>query len=552
MLYANAKRNQEFVDDEEQSKKIVFDRTIKWVNKLYPADNKEASLKPGTLTNLLQYGYDSVFESWRSSIEQLLSATYHDDKVPAKSYEIIKKYNQLSSYLKNIVSMNKLSAEDELKIKTDFDKMKDKLVALRKLAIQNNFLDKQDLIEMCDKINGTTSEPKSEYDKVTGDTTNMTSIITSKLSAKDEYLQMYTDKASLIDVANATTPANVIQLRYFPFLVVDIPKVDGFTTANGLPDTVKYTDENKRNEIHNMYNNTFIPIDTIIKDTHTITEIQKTIVDIAQAYTDITGIDADIQTDLGTLDDAYITNRVTTFIATEEKKEVAQLNVDLARYNAVPQPRAFTITAPAVVVQPVNGKSRAQKIKYASDLLIDEKYIRDLKTFNDRLAIFTKADLEYKDAQTQIVQINADIANIVTKYTALIPKLIADIKADVVKYTGEYNALDTAYRATKLFTDFQTRADYFDTDQIKTIQDLADIEREVIQTRNSFDVISKNIKNTIPTNLNPTVAPTPSILPPPRVATTWAQYSALYFATFRAKPPAGHWNRYQANGILVK
>ena len=203
MLYANAKRNQEYVDQEEMAKKIVFERTIKWVNKLYPDDNKEVALKPASLTNLLQYGYDSVFESWKSSIEQLLSATYHDDKVPAKSYEIIKKYNQLSSYLKNIVSMNKSSPEDELKIKTDFDKMKDKLVALRKLAIQNNFLDKQDLIEMCDKINGTTVEPKSEYDKVTGDTTNMTSIITSKLSAKDEYLQMYTDKASLIDVANA-------------------------------------------------------------------------------------------------------------------------------------------------------------------------------------------------------------------------------------------------------------------------------------------------------------------------------------------------------------
>ena len=160
---------------------------------------------------------------------KLLSATYHDDKVPAKSYEIIKKYNQLSSYLKNIVSMNKLSPEDELKIKTDFDKMRDKLNALKKLAVQNNFLDKQDLIEMCDKINGTTNEPKSEYDKVTGDTTNMTSVITSKLSAKDEYLQMFTDKASLIAVANATTAENVIQLRYFPVLAVDIPKVDNFT-----------------------------------------------------------------------------------------------------------------------------------------------------------------------------------------------------------------------------------------------------------------------------------------------------------------------------------
>ena len=150
MLYANAKRNQEYVDEEEMAKKIVFERTIKWVNKLYP--DKEVALKPASLTNLLQYGYDSVFESWKSSIEQLLSATYHDDKVPAKSYEIIKKYNQLSSYLKNIVSMNKLSPEDELKIKTDFDKMRDKLNALKKLAVQNNFLDKQDLIEMCDRM----------------------------------------------------------------------------------------------------------------------------------------------------------------------------------------------------------------------------------------------------------------------------------------------------------------------------------------------------------------------------------------------------------------
>ena len=124
MLYANAKRNQEYVDQEEMAKKIVFERTIKWVNKLYPDDNKEVAMKPTSLTNLLQYGYDSVFESWKSSIEQLLSATYHDDKVPAKSYEIIKKYNQLSSYLKNIVSMNKLSPEDELKIKTDFDEMR--------------------------------------------------------------------------------------------------------------------------------------------------------------------------------------------------------------------------------------------------------------------------------------------------------------------------------------------------------------------------------------------------------------------------------------------
>ena len=509
MLYANAKRNQEYVDEEEMAKKIVFERTIKWVNKLYPDEQKEVAMKPASLTNLLQYGYDSVFESWKSSIEQLLSATYHDDKVPAKSYEIIKKYNQLSSYLKNIVSMNKLSPEDELKIKTDFDKMRDKLNALKKLAVQNNLLDKQDLIEMCDKINGTTNEPKSEYDKVTGDTTNMTSVITSKLSAKDEYLQMFTDKASLIAVANATTPENVVQLRYFPVLAVNIPIVDAFTTANGLPDTVKYTDEIKRTEIHNMYNNTFSPINTIIKDTTTITLIQQTIVDITQAYNDIATVDRDIQTDLAYLTDAQITTDVGVFTTTEEKKDVAQLNIDLTRYNAVPQPRAFTITSPAVVVKPVNGKTRTEKIQYAKDLPIYEKYIRDLKTFNDRLAIFTKSDLEYKDAQTQIARINTDIANIATKYTALGTKLVTDIKADVVKYTGDYNAFETAYQASKTYTDYLTNNAYFDTNVINTIQALADVETEVMKEKAGFDLISTNVKNIIANNFNPSgiVAP---------------------------------------------
>ena len=38
MLFA--RRNQAFVDDEEQSKKIVFERTLKWVKRLYPEKRK--------------------------------------------------------------------------------------------------------------------------------------------------------------------------------------------------------------------------------------------------------------------------------------------------------------------------------------------------------------------------------------------------------------------------------------------------------------------------------------------------------------------------------
>ena len=77
MLFA--KRNQAYVDDEEQAKKIVFDRTIKWVNKLYPEETKEVGLTPVKISSQLQYGYDSLFESFRSAVEQILSASYNNE-----------------------------------------------------------------------------------------------------------------------------------------------------------------------------------------------------------------------------------------------------------------------------------------------------------------------------------------------------------------------------------------------------------------------------------------------------------------------------------------
>ena len=120
MLFA--RRNQAFVDDEEQSKKIVFERTLKWVKRLYPEENKEVALTPVKISSQLQYGYDSLFESFRSAVEQVLSASYDGELASQKSFEIIRKYNQLSSFLKNILNMNQATPDDEARIKKDFDK----------------------------------------------------------------------------------------------------------------------------------------------------------------------------------------------------------------------------------------------------------------------------------------------------------------------------------------------------------------------------------------------------------------------------------------------
>ena len=76
MLYA--KIDNEYKDSEENAKKIVFSRTLKWVNRLYPAENKEISIKPGKISSQLQYCYDTLFQGFRNAIEAVLTADYND------------------------------------------------------------------------------------------------------------------------------------------------------------------------------------------------------------------------------------------------------------------------------------------------------------------------------------------------------------------------------------------------------------------------------------------------------------------------------------------
>ena len=63
MLYARA--NREYVNDEEIAKKIAFERTLSFVNRLYPEDQKEVSLKPQKISGQLQYGCDALFQPLR-------------------------------------------------------------------------------------------------------------------------------------------------------------------------------------------------------------------------------------------------------------------------------------------------------------------------------------------------------------------------------------------------------------------------------------------------------------------------------------------------------
>lgn len=188
MLYARI--NQEYVNEDEIAKRIAFERTLSFVNRLYPDDQKEVSLKPQKLSGQLQYGYDTLFQAFRTAIESVLTADFNDSHTFEKSNEILRKYNQLSSYLKNIINLNQMSPEDEEKIKGDFNGLRSKLVQLEKIAEDNGFLEVDDIKAMVAEIYHTSTVKRAEFKVVRG-TEGMIKSIQSKEEAQKTMNEAY-------------------------------------------------------------------------------------------------------------------------------------------------------------------------------------------------------------------------------------------------------------------------------------------------------------------------------------------------------------------------
>ena len=190
----STRANNEYINQDELAKRIAFERTISQVNKYY-GDEKEVSMKPGQLTSQLRYGFDSLFENFRNAIEQVLAEEYNGDLTNQKTYEVIKKYNQLSSYLKNIMNMKQLSDKDQEEIQAKFNELKDKLNLLKKIAIDNQFLDSDDIVDMVDKINNVTTDKKQEIKNVPATSTKMVKTLENKTDAE----RMVNDSVALVD-----------------------------------------------------------------------------------------------------------------------------------------------------------------------------------------------------------------------------------------------------------------------------------------------------------------------------------------------------------------
>jgi hypothetical protein len=145
VLYASI--NKEYVNEDLRVNKEVVKRQFKHV-----ATSSKTYTPASQLDQSMMYNFDKLFEDFRSGVESLLSANAEDELTLTKSYEIIKKYNYLMSFLKNIMKITTLSKRDSEKIEAKFTELLPNLQNLYNLATMNNFVDKGEIKAMLESV----------------------------------------------------------------------------------------------------------------------------------------------------------------------------------------------------------------------------------------------------------------------------------------------------------------------------------------------------------------------------------------------------------------
>ena len=145
VLYASI--NREYVNEDLRVNKEVVKRQFAHV-----ATSSKTYIPSSQLDQNMMFNFDKLFEDFRGAVESILSANAEDELTLTKSYEIIKKFNYLSSYLKNIMKISTLSERDSTKIQAKFTEMVPNLTNLYELAVTNNFIDKGEIKAMLDSI----------------------------------------------------------------------------------------------------------------------------------------------------------------------------------------------------------------------------------------------------------------------------------------------------------------------------------------------------------------------------------------------------------------
>ena len=97
------------------------------------------------------------------------------------------------------MNMKQLSDKDQEEIQTKFNDLEDKLHLLKKIAVDNQFLESDDIVGMVDKINNVSIDKKQEMKNVPATSAKMVKELVNKTDAE----RMINDSVALLDEVSA-------------------------------------------------------------------------------------------------------------------------------------------------------------------------------------------------------------------------------------------------------------------------------------------------------------------------------------------------------------
>lgn len=174
----------EYVDEDRMAKKEVINRTYNLIRAF------QDERKPKTAgQQTLMYQFDQLFNDFRNSVEGILREDLDANQNLNKSFEIIKKYNNLASFIQNMIKINTLPEQDEQLIQARFKDIEPLLNELVAIANESGFIDRGELSAMVSRIKSLNFTQVSASEK-----DNMM----SKIANKNDIIQMLTNAQSNI------------------------------------------------------------------------------------------------------------------------------------------------------------------------------------------------------------------------------------------------------------------------------------------------------------------------------------------------------------------
>ena len=139
--------NNEYADQQRFMKTEITNRTY---NLIRSFQDERKPKSQGQQTLLFQF--DQMYNDFRNSIEGFIQQNMNEKENATKSYELIKKYNNLSSFLQNIIKINTLDETDESQIQRKFQDLVPLLEQCEALANESGFIDSDEISSMVSKI----------------------------------------------------------------------------------------------------------------------------------------------------------------------------------------------------------------------------------------------------------------------------------------------------------------------------------------------------------------------------------------------------------------